>query len=148
MKLDVINLIHAPFGQKESFNIELFNEEIDDEILAERSKGIVELTRMDEEILAHFKGTVKIKTICDRCLSEFETEIPLNFRQEYLMDSSSADFEKLAVTKDKKIDISEPIRQETIIHLPIKKLCKEKCKGICVSCGADLNVKKCKCKHN
>ena len=84
MKLEVANLITAPFGQKESFNVEFFNEEIDEEILAERTHISIELTRMDEEIMAHFKGAVKAKVICDRCLSEYETEIPINFRQEYL----------------------------------------------------------------
>lgn len=146
MKLDISNLIPASFGQKESFNVELFNEEIDEEILAERTKGEIELTRMDEEIIAHFKGAVKIKSICDRCLSEYKHELPLNFRQEYLLDKSKADFEKLAVENDKKIDITEPIRQEIITHMPVKKLCKTSCAGICPSCGKNLNVEKCKCK--
>jgi uncharacterized protein len=146
MKLEVSNLITAPFGQKESFNVELFNEEIDEEILAERTKGTVELTRMDEEIMAHFKGAVKVKITCDRCLADFTAEIPLNFRQEYLLDPSQADFEKLAVEKGGKIDVTEPIRQEIITHLPVKKLCQEDCQGLCPSCGKNLNVEKCKCK--
>lgn len=146
MKLDVLNLTRAPFGQKESFNIELFNEQIDEEILAERTKGTLELTKLEDEIVAHFKGEVRARLTCDRCLLGYETEIPLVFKQEYLLNPAGADFEKLAVTGKGEIDITEPIRQETITRVPVKKLCREDCAGICASCGANLNVKKCKCK--
>jgi uncharacterized protein len=146
MKLDVKNLTLAPFGQKESFSIELFNEKVDEEILAERTKGSLTLTRLEDEILAEFKGQVKAKITCDRCLAEFEVENSLNFKQEYALEGENTD-EKMAVAKDLTIDIQEPIRQEIIVSIPMKKLCSADCKGICSGCGKNLNVAKCKCKR-
>lgn len=148
MKLDVKNLINAPFGQKESYNVELFREKIDEDILAERTIGKVELTRLEDEILAQFDVETKVKMVCDRCLAEFKQKIPLSFSQEYLIDRKTEDDEKLAIEKDFKIDITEPVRQEALTHIPVQKLCEEKCKGLCAHCGANLNVGKCKCKKS
>lgn len=150
MKLDVKNLIHAPFGQKESFNIELFKEEIDEGILAERTKGELTLTRLDSEILASFKGVSKLKLICDRCVQDFVYNLPLDFSEEYQIDRNGADIdeEKQVIEAGDTIDVAEPIRQEIIVRVPIKKLCENACKGLCASCGENLNVKRCKCKRN
>lgn len=146
MKLDVKNLVLADVGAKEHLTVELFNEKEDEEVLAKRVKGTLNLTKLEEEILAQFSGEVRAKVICDRCLSEFETEVPLKFSQEYLIDKSPDEDIKLSVSRDFMIDVSEPIRQELLAALPVKKLCNEKCKGLCASCGANLNMEKCKCR--
>ena len=172
MKLDIKNLISTPFGQKESYNVELFNEKIDEDILAERTIGKVELTRLEDEILAQFDIEAKVRMLCDRCLVEFKQKIPLSFSQEYLINrkvevprpvrhirraqhkqahgkqARDKDDERPVVEKDFKIDITEPIRQEALTHIPVQKLCEEKCKGLCAHCGANLNVGKCKCKKS
>ena len=43
-------------------------------------------------------------------------------------------------------DISEEVRTEITLALPMNLLCREDCRGLCPECGADLNVKKCSCK--
>jgi uncharacterized metal-binding protein YceD (DUF177 family) len=130
MKLEVKNLVFAALGKSDSFNIELFNEKIDEEVMAERLKGTLKLTKLDEQILAAFDFSAKIKLVCDRCLSEYEVEIPLKFKQEYLLERPQEETGELYVDREFKIDVLEPLRQETLIHLPTKKICSEKCEGI------------------
>ena len=43
-------------------------------------------------------------------------------------------------------DISEEVRTEITLALPMNLLCREDCRGLCPECGADLNVTKCSCK--
>ena len=38
------------------------------------------------------------------------------------------------------LDITEIIENSIISTLPIKRLCKEDCKGLCSKCGANLNI--------
>ena len=45
-----------------------------------------------------------------------------------------------------ELDISEDIRENLLIEIPLNCVCKEDCKGLCHTCGADLNKKKCDCK--
>jgi uncharacterized protein len=130
MMLDVKTLFFGPFGNVDNLNIELFNEKIDEDILAERIKGTLKLTKLDEQLLADFDLKVKIKLICDRCLGEYELQLPIKFKQEYLLEKPEAETEDLYVTRDFKIDVLEPVRQEIITHLPTKKICREDCPGI------------------
>ena len=44
-----------------------------------------------------------------------------------------------------KIDISKDVRDYLILSVPMKRLCKEDCKGLCYKCGKDLNEGKCDC---
>lgn len=43
-------------------------------------------------------------------------------------------------------DISEEVRTEITLALPMNLLCRDDCRGLCPGCGADLNREKCSCK--
>ena len=43
-------------------------------------------------------------------------------------------------------DISEEVRTEITLALPMNLVCKDDCRGLCPVCGADLNREKCSCK--
>jgi uncharacterized protein len=43
------------------------------------------------------------------------------------------------------IDLTEAIRQYTLLALPMKLLCREVCAGLCSSCGHNLNQGPCNC---
>ena len=43
-------------------------------------------------------------------------------------------------------DISDEVRTEITLALPMNLLCKDDCRGLCPECGADLNREKCSCK--
>ena len=53
-----------------------------------------------------------------------------------------------AIDSDDFIDLTSILRESIIIELPIKKLCKDECKGLCASCGVDLNNNSCCCKKS
>ena len=37
------------------------------------------------------------------------------------------------------IDLSPFVREQTLLALPLRPLCSEKCRGLCPDCGAELN---------
>ena len=39
----------------------------------------------------------------------------------------------------------DDIREDIVINFPTRLLCSEACKGLCPSCGADLNNNSCDC---
>lgn len=147
MNLDVKNLVVGPFGQKESFSVEYYNEKIDDEVLAERTRGKVELTRLEDEVMGSFDGQARVKLFCDRCLAEFCYEIPLKFKAEFVIGRDPEEEDKFRVSKDFQIDFWEVLRQELGARVPVKKLCQTECKGLCATCGKNRNVEDCKCKN-
>jgi uncharacterized protein len=82
------------------------------------------------------KGGLKTKIDfkCGRCLKSFSSVVEsknLNYTYE--------------VAGLNELDITEDLREEVLLLLPLRPLCKKECKGFCLKCGQDLNEKKCSC---
>ncbi|MFC1563827.1 DUF177 domain-containing protein [candidate division KSB1 bacterium] len=94
-----------------------------------------------------------VKTECDRCLNDIALNLSINTSLVYTEDNSldpehqQDDLLILPANCD-TADLTDIIRQQIIVNLPMKILCNEECKGLCPGCGTDLNKKKCKCKND
>jgi uncharacterized protein len=122
--------------------------ELPEEIEGESFEGTITLTKLDETILAEVKLEAKVILICDRCLTNFEKVLSIIFDREYNINRREQNDEELFVDKYGDIDLSEPVREEIILAIPMKNLCKDKCQGICQKCGQNLNEDECKCQIN
>jgi len=90
---------------------------------------------------------------CARCLVKFETELtgPTDFivcSAEDVARYSDGDNENYVrfLGNELRADIVEPVRQALVLALSMKPLCSEDCRGLCASCGANLNERTCDCK--
>lgn len=109
----------------------------------------IALTRNHHQILMKSELSLKAKFICDRCANEFEAAIPVNFSITFFMGMEPAEtddlnIQYLSVDAD-KIDITDEIFDYANLSIPLKKLCKDDCRGLCQSCGSDLNISTCNC---
>ena len=80
---------------------------------------------------------------CDRCLKEFSKEYTFKFSEIF---SSNAEDETLLINKNYTVDLQPLVNDTVIASLPIERLCKEDCKGLCPHCGIDKNFSSCSCK--
>lgn len=71
---------------------------------------------------------------CSRCLDNFEWKFDKAVQLSFPLESSTD-----------VIDLNPSIREEVILDYPIKPLCKENCKGLCVKCGKNKNEGGCNC---
>lgn len=62
-------------------------------------------------------------------------------------DEGTIDFEDQLYFRpgDKEIDISKHIRDMVHLEITITATCNPSCKGLCVSCGKNLNTGSCNC---
>ncbi len=44
-----------------------------------------------------------------------------------------------------RLDLREAMREQVILSLPLKRLCRETCRGLCPSCGKNRNAGDCGC---
>jgi DUF177 domain-containing protein len=44
-----------------------------------------------------------------------------------------------------EVDLTPLIREQTLLALPTRPLCREDCRGLCPRCGANLNQGDCGC---
>jgi uncharacterized protein len=47
--------------------------------------------------------------------------------------------------RDNTILLDELVREEVLLAIPYKPLCKSDCRGLCAQCGQDLNIETCGC---
>ncbi len=94
---------------------------------------------------------------CDRCLGDivldynervFLTLSPVGQYAEAGTDEEvglSDEEAGIYVTEHDHFNLEEFLRDEVLLHIPVKRLCDDSCKGICADCGSNLNVDKCVC---
>lgn len=87
-----------------------------------------------------------INTACDRCATPVvrETTIPVeHVLVTHLNDEGN---DELCLIEDMHFNIDELIREDVLLSLPTKILCRDDCLGLCPYCGINLNLSKCDCK--
>lgn len=50
------------------------------------------------------------------------------------------------VVEGMRLDLTALVREDLLLALPAKFLCREDCKGLCPICGKNLNDGSCSCK--
>ena len=79
---------------------------------------------------------------CRRCLKPARGELRVDFQE--LFEASPREGETYRLGHD-SIDL-EPLANEALtLNLPLAPLCQEDCRGLCPTCGADLNIGDCDC---
>ena len=133
--------------ESKDFSLAVTLSEVNGFPVEEAKEFTVTVTREGEEkYIFSGEGSVLIRMPCDRCLKEIPVEVPfcvdeaVNPLTKENEDGDSAEFFD-EFTLDGDLLILPEIR----LNLPMKVLCKEDCKGICLRCGKDLNEGKCSC---
>lgn len=111
------------------------------------------LTNAGEGILASGMVRAHVVGTCDRCLEPAEFDVASEVDEYFLFnapeeatladDEDEVDFS--LVSADNTIDLAEPTNAALLMETPFQVLCREDCKGLCPTCGANLNEGDCGC---
>ncbi|MEW6601482.1 MAG: DUF177 domain-containing protein [Nitrospirota bacterium] len=116
---------------------------------------IIRLFRFGKKVLAEGTVCISVSLNCSRCLKQVSYPVEATFREEYNPSEPPDKEEKQQLTekeldlgyyRDDELDISEIIREQVLLAVPMKPLCVADCMGICPRCGHDLNEGACGCK--
>ena len=147
MKIQISDIISGKDRSKkidEIFEIESFEFEGDiiKSITPCKVSGVM---NSDGDILV-IRANIKtdLEMVCSRCLDTFIYPIDIDIEERFTNNKELQDEEIMFVDGD-TLNITEIIENSIISTLPIKRLCKEDCKGLCSQCGANKNVENCSC---
>jgi uncharacterized protein len=107
------------------------------------------LHKVGEDIVVNGRLKATLGVSCVACLgpTRFEANVPLNavFRPEADEDDQDADpqSEDVFPHDRKEVDLWPMVREQIILALPMSVRCREQCKGLCPTCGADRNTTDC-----
>ena len=97
----------------------------------------------------YWQGSIAtdVNAVCRRCLSSTPYQIDVQVNWVFTEDQETDDPSEYVVpARADVLDLSEAIREELILALEAYVLCREDCRGMCPSCGTDLNTNSCDCR--
>ena len=106
------------------------------------------------EVFVNGHVDTRAQVECDRCLKPIELPVSTDFELEYISGSEyeSSDVAELteaemsvSVFDGAAIDVDEIVKEQILLAVPTRMLCREDCKGICPQCGTDKNTGECEC---
>ncbi|WP_102400641.1 YceD family protein [Haloimpatiens massiliensis] len=105
--------------------------------------GVIKSFEEDLIVEGHVGGEIILT--CSRCLEKFNYKLDLDFKETISTNSDDKD-DDLIFIDNSKLNIDDIIISNIIMSLPLKRLCREDCKGLCQLCGTNLNYSNCNCK--
>jgi len=96
------------------------------------------------------KGRLKVtmEAECDRCLEKARFPIAADFDLFYrpgdevaISDAES----EIGFYQGGGVELNEVLREYILLAMPMQRVCRESCLGICPVCGQNRNVRACEC---
>jgi uncharacterized protein len=116
------------------------------------------------ELLAHSGGEIRIRgqfdvemtAECDRCLGHARFPLHESFDLFYRPAEEIAREEEVSIDEGEAeigfyesdgLELEEVLREQVLLALPMQRVCREDCRGICPVCGRNRNETSCDCRE-
>lgn len=117
--------------------------------LSEGASYDVVFTNAGDGILVTGIVRASVTGECDRCLEPAAFEVAGEIEEYYLFeepeDPESYEDGFELIGPDRVIDLGDAISDAVVMDTPFVVLCQPDCKGLCPTCGANLNEGDCGC---
>src|SRR6476620_11349644 len=154
MRIELVNLEH---GRRDFAHVYQPHElgALDDRVtLVEPATvtGKVRLAGAEVFVNGHIETRAQVE--CDRCLQNVELPVSADFDLQYITGSEyesngtaelTEDEMSVAVFDGEALDVDEIVKEQILLAVPTRTLCRPDCKGICPDCGIDRNTGDCAC---
>lgn len=156
MIFNVAQLMKAPVGTTLVEEIDEENVQLDEDLkVIGPITGDVRLRRINQGLLADGAVDLTLELSCTRCLKTFEQVMHVPFEERFYPTVDVVTGAPLPPPADREdafpidehhlVDLTEAIRQQVLLDIPMVTLCQENCAGLCAQCGKDLNLGPCDC---
>jgi uncharacterized protein len=154
LQFNVSQLLKSDIGQSRAYEFEA-DEPLDlGEESASDITGRVRFMLTNFGIVANVDAHGVLHLNCSRCLEPFATPVYVAFTEEYqptidittgLPSKTPHSDSAFEISQNHTIDLSEALRQHFVLAEEMIPLCREDCKGLCPTCGTNLNTDTCAC---
>jgi uncharacterized protein len=130
------------------------NEIIESEKIVSPIKAHLRIEKIDSEIVIKGEMMADVKLQCSRCLKDFHNMLTVPVDVVYHPIEELKGAEKYEIKggeldmdfySGEEMDLLALLNEQVLLNLPMKPLCDDSCKGICLTCGTDLNAGMCNC---
>ena len=146
---DVLSELHKPIDQVVSVEMNEFKSTLGWVPVVEKSDAHIVVKHVKgRELLITGECRLVLEIPCDRCLEPVREEFELEFEKNVDLtegDVESDELDEKNYIDGYNLDVEKLLYNEILIGWPMKVLCSEDCKGICNTCGQNLNLGTCDC---
>ncbi len=82
---------------------------------------------------------------CDRCAEQIDRRYLYSFSHILVRSLQDEEDDRYVEVHDERLNLDELMREDILLALPTKFLCREDCRGICPVCGMNRNNGPCAC---
>ena len=145
LRLDVSYLVKASPGTRKEFDFNFTQLSLPGDLLLVNIHGVIAISVTEDGVMADGKIKALTQLDCSRCLEDFWQPVNIRFTEMFTYhpaENSPENLEQL-LPSDGSIDLKPIIRDYTVLDIPIGQACKPDCKGLCLTCGVNLNKVDC-----
>jgi uncharacterized protein len=111
-------------------------------------RNVIQDIRLNGEL------ATRLELLCARCLEPVVQDVTRKFDLLYRPLGTDAGNEELSVTVAEAevgyyqgggLLLEDAIREQVLLAVPLKVVCREDCKGLCPTCGKNRNTEPCSC---
>lgn len=148
MRIDLRKIVESP-GESVAFSCDLDTEDLDFEQITAYTKrphaeGIIRNTAGVLELNGSLEAPMTC--VCDRCGNDFSFLKEMDLSAVLSDDESEMDNPDIFPLEDCGVDVDDIVRTMFVLGMETKFLCQPDCKGLCPTCGKNLNDGPCNCK--
>jgi uncharacterized protein len=159
MQFNVAQLLKEQSGHTRQYTLHEDIGHLDPDIVPLSTlDGNIQLIRTADGVLVTGKLHCSLELTCSRCLDPFSMPLQFTLEEEFRPTIDIITGANLPLPEDDEVatqihahhvlDLTEVMRQNILLTLPPNPICRTKCKGLCPTCGKNLNEGPCDCKHD
>jgi uncharacterized protein len=145
LRLDVSYLVKDSPGTHKDFDFNFPQMVFSPELTLVDIKGTIAISTTEDGVVAEGKMTGLTQLVCSRCLDDYWQPITIDFTEifsSHPLDGEDGLDEQL-LPADGSIDLTPILRDYASLDIPIRQICRLDCKGLCPTCGENLNLVDC-----
>lgn len=148
LRLNVGFLLKEGIGYSRDFSFNESVAQVADDLTVHNLRGRVALTRTPQGLYAEgrLRGTVRVE--CVRCLAETPQLLTSHISDLFIYPPENAPEGALMVDETAHLDLAPVVREDMLVSMPMRVLCRPDCKGLCPHCGQNWNEGVCDCEED
>jgi uncharacterized protein len=141
LRLQVSDLLAKPGSHRSEAGSVEVHVDLGDAVVAGDVGVEVDLASLTDGMVVRGRAAATARLICDRCLTSWSESLTVPIEQIYRLRPESDD--ELPIEPGGWIELGDAVHDEVSLGLPRRPVCRPDCRGLCPTCGTDLNVDPC-----